>query len=132
MTIAERALVRQPGSGLKPKFSHEIESSRYRHGPFASYRNEPFGMFLPVTPDNARLKVIVGDGMGWDHVSVSCEDRCPTWDEMNWVKDQFFDPECCVLQFHPPKSQYVNNHIYVLHLWHAQGSSPELPPRDCV
>ena len=54
---------------------------------------------------------------GWEHVSVSLEDRCPTWEEMCFVKDAFWDPEDRVLQMHPPHSEYVNHHPYCLHLW---------------
>lgn len=53
----------------------------------------------------------------WEHVSVSLENRCPTWDEMCFVKDLFWEPEECVIQYHPPRSKYVNNHPYVLHMW---------------
>ena len=68
-----------------------------------------------------RLAVIFSDGDGWDHVSVSRTDRIPIWQEMCWVKDRFFDPEDCVVQFHPPASRYVNTHPFVLHLWKWQG-----------
>ena len=129
------AVMRQKGSGFKPKFSQEVESGRCGTGLYRSERNEPFGMFefcFCVGKIGPRLRVIISDGLGWDHVSVSLEDRCPTWAEMNLIKDMFFDPECCVVQFHPPQSVYVNNHVNVLHLWHKQGSTTELPPRECV
>lgn len=63
------------------------------------------------------LVCIASDGMGWEHISVSLENRCPTWDEMCFIKKTFWDEEDCVVQFHPPKSLYVNRHPYVLHLW---------------
>lgn len=53
----------------------------------------------------------------WEHVSVSLQDRCPTWDEMCSVKDLFWMENECVLQFHPPKSDYINAMPYCLHLW---------------
>ncbi len=72
------------------------------------------------------LRVIFSDGSeptaeGWDHVSVSLPNRCPNWPEMCAVKDLFFDAEDVVVQFHPARSQYVNNHPYCLHLWHRPG-----------
>lgn len=68
------------------------------------------------------------DGMGWEHVSVSLnKNRCPTWEEMCMVKDLFWDKEDCVIQYHPPKSQYVNNHPNVLHLWRPIGVSIPMP-----
>lgn len=63
----------------------------------------------------------------WEHVSVSVVrknkkgytkvDRTPTWGEMAFVKNLFWGPEETVIQFHPPESEYVNNHEHCLHLW---------------
>lgn len=80
----------------------------------------------------AGLRVIFSDGMGWDHVSVSVANRCPTWDEMCFVKDLFFDLEDAVIQFHPPRSHYVNVHPNCLHLWRDHQNRIALPPRDFV
>jgi len=52
--------------------------------------------------------VIASDGLGWEHVSVSRKDRPPSWDEMCQIKALFWDDEDCVLQYHPPRSEYVN------------------------
>ena len=107
---------------------------------------EPFGAFLIRCPTGAVLKIIAGAGdedafrrlgfplPAFDHVSVSIheQERCPTWDEMNWVKDQFFEPEECAIQYHPPKSQYVNRHEFVLHIWKPIGVEIPLPPRNAV
>jgi hypothetical protein len=69
---------------------------------------------------NAYLRVIFSDGIGWNHVSVSLPTRCPSWEEMCYVKNVFFDPEETVMQLHPPESTYVNNHPFCLHLWQPQ------------
>lgn len=74
------------------------------------------------------LKVICSDGEQWEHVSVSMPDRCPTWPEMCHVKGLFWDPEDCVIQYHPPASTYVNHHPYVLHLWRPDGIQIPTPP----
>lgn len=63
------------------------------------------------------LRIICSDGLGWEHVSVSLADRTPTWEEMCYVKDLFWDEHEWVVQYHPPKSLYVNNHPFCLHLW---------------
>ena len=82
------------------------------------------------------LRVIVSDGEdpvcdGWEHVSVSLHNRTPTWDEMCFIKDQFWLPEETVIQFHPAESEYKRVHPYVLHLWrHKSGHA--LPPRILV
>lgn len=72
------------------------------------------------------------DPPAWEHVSVSSKFGCPTWEEMCWVKDQFWEPEECVIQFHPPHSQYVNVHNHCLHLWRCVEGETRLPPNACV
>lgn len=67
----------------------------------------------------------------WEHVSVSCEDRCPTWEEMQRVKELFWRDDETVIQFHPPKSEYVNHHQYCLHLWKPP-YSVELPSKEMI
>lgn len=67
--------------------------------------------------DPLRFFVIASSGMGWEHVSVSTRIRVPTWAEMCFLKGVFWDPEDCVIQFHPPASEYVNYHPGCLHLW---------------
>jgi len=80
----------------------------------------------------------ISDGMGWQHVSVSLikgekrgkkqlVTRCPTWEEMCWVKSLFWDDEEEVMQLHPPRSQWVNNHPYCLHLWRPDSGEIPLP-----
>lgn len=69
---------------------------------------------------------------GWEHVSVSLQNRCPTWDEMCRIKDIFWGEDECVVQFHPPKSEYVNLHPYCLHLWKKIGEKADLPPKEFV
>lgn len=66
----------------------------------------------------------------WEHVSASRTDRMPTWEEMCRVKDIFWDDTDCVIQYHPPKSDYVNNHLFCLHLWRPIGI--ELPRPDSI
>lgn len=68
----------------------------------------------------------------WEHVSVSAREhltvRTPTWDEMVYVKNRFWDREDCVLEFHPPRSEYVNVHPHVLHLWRLRNFNQPRPP----
>ncbi len=54
---------------------------------------------------------------GWEHLSVSFENRTPTWDEMCFIKELFFDPEDLCIQMHPRQSQYINMHAHCLHIW---------------
>lgn len=73
------------------------------------------------------FQVIASDGKGWEHVSVQVmhrkgsSTRCCTWEEMSWIKDLFWDENDTVVQYHPPKKEYVNNAEFVLHLWRPVG-----------
>lgn len=82
------------------------------------------------------FRVIASDGGGWEHISVSpCNKKrqtCPSWEEMCEIKDMFFGPEERVVQFHPPASEYVNNHPYCLHLWKPVGVEMPHPPMRFV
>lgn len=76
--------------------------------------------------------VIASAGFGWEHVSVSRADRCPTWGEMCKVKSLFWDDDDCVIQYHPPKKDHINNHEYCLHLWRPIGIDLPMPPKIMV
>jgi hypothetical protein len=70
-----------------------------------------------------QLNVVASVEEGWEHVSVSLGNRCPTWDEMCFVKGLFWDDEDVAIQFHPAKSEYVNFHPFALHLWRKEGTN---------
>ena len=84
-----------------------------------------YGKFYLRKPTTSVVICIVASGGdpddpmsgGWEHVSVSTATRCPTWEEMCEVKDLFWSEDEAVIQFHPPRAEYVNNHRYCLHLW---------------
>lgn len=108
---------------------HVPNKYRMRVGPIGSDGSTGNnGAFLiPTRPGQPPLRVTASDGEGWEHVSVSLPNRCPTWDEMCKVKGLFWDDEDCVVQFHPPKRDYVNLHPYCLHLWRPVGVTIPLP-----
>lgn len=118
---------------------HVPEQYRIRVGPMASGRENGNNgaFFVPYKHARVPLKVIASDGGldpadpgsgAWEHVSVSLPDRCPTWAEMCAVKALFWDPEDTVVQYHPPASEYVNNHPHCLHLWRPAGLELPRPP----
>lgn len=112
----------------------EVERYRVKGGTLASDKsfgnNGAFG--IPYGNEHGLLAVVIHDGEGWDHVSVSLPDRCATWDEMCYIKDVFFEPEETVIQFHPPKSGYVDDHKFCLHLWRNQKHKTPMPPKIFV
>ena len=116
---------------------HVPEKYRVIAGPGASnptYGNN--GRFLVPFSRRVLLVMIASDGMAWDHVSVHAEemgrDRTPSWDEMCAIKDLFWDAEDVVMQLHPAKSEYINVHPHVLHLWRPQDAWIPVPPRIMV
>lgn len=92
-------------------------------------RGENCGAFLIKRRRGGRLRCIASDGDGWEHVSVSIPGfkRLPTWEEMAFVKRQFWGAEDAVMQLHPRESEYVDN-FEVLHLWRpVPGALPPIP-----
>jgi hypothetical protein len=81
-----------------------------------------------------RLLCISSDGEGWKHVSVSIfgSKKPPPWEVMCKIKDLFWDPEDWVIQFHPARSQYVNNVEGCLHLWQPLDGQLPTPPAHLV
>lgn len=125
---------------------HDLaEKSRITDGRFGSRYGDRFGAFMMLCPATGGfLKVIAacGDtedgsngfpgGSRWDHVSVSLKERTPTWEEMAWVKSLFFEDEECAIEYHPPKSKYVNVTATVLHIWRPLDAEIPMPPMVCV
>ncbi len=113
------------------------------------------GAFQVESPEPGwRLALICSDASDpdirerWEHVSVHAyreqrvevvgllgrgikpglKQRTPTWKEMAYVKDLCWDGEDVVMQLHPRKSEYVNNHPHVLHLWRPVDVAIPTPP----
>lgn len=78
------------------------------------------------------LKIVFSWGDNWDHVSVSCADRCPTWDEMERVKRAFFKDKETAMQLHVPVEDHISYHPYCLHLWRPQRVKIPRPPSIMV
>lgn len=107
----------------------EVEQRRVRSGPLASdstYGNN--GAFILTY--TVEFAVIVSDGEGWEHVSVRpyYQDRTPTWEEMCYFKNLFWNDDECVVQYHPPKHAHINCHPNVLHLWKPAIGKIRMPP----
>lgn len=77
------------------KFPEQFRWANAPHG-YSSQEGDPFGWFI-IPGRNAcgrQLACLAVDGKdtGWEHVSVSIENkRCPSWPEMCVVKDLFWD-----------------------------------------
>jgi hypothetical protein len=131
---------------VRARFPDVVEKGRVLRPGLATPRGETCGAFYLKAPTGAVLFVMVGDAVEWpfpgppfEHVSAHVRPdratdprRCPTWEEMCWLKDLFFGPEEVVVQYHPPKSAAVNIHNWTLHLWRPVGVEVPLPPAACV
>ncbi len=87
------------------------------------FEHNPKVHFLCIVSDGSTPD---GKMIDWEHVSVRAGtmndkkkryERVPNWMEMCWLKELFWNDDECVIQFHPAKSEHVNFHPNVLHLW---------------
>lgn len=111
---------------------------------FESHAGDPYGLFeISARAAHGRALCVIAcddslwlpEAAGWEHVSVSVvgrPDKCPSWDEMCLVKDLFWAPDQAVVQFHPPQSDYINNHPGCLHLWRHTAAPFPMPPSILV
>ena len=100
---------------------------------YVPVKGDNFGFFI-VPRKNKKLKCIASGGdeiTHWQHVSVSVmgnmKKALPNWTDMCAIKDLFWTLEDCVVQYHPPRSTYVDLNP-VLHLWRPDGQEFPMPP----
>ena len=111
----------------------DLEYFRFHTHPFGP-GDETGGPFLVASKiDHAPLTVIVSTGYGWDRVSISRQNRCPNWTEMEQIKRMFFRDNETAMQLHVPPSQHRSLHPYCLHLWRPNdGREIPMPPAEFV
>lgn len=121
---------------MKKEVPSIVEKGRIKEGEFGSDSTYKFfGAFEVLGPCGRVLRIFSSESVPeypWDHVSVTVSNRCPNWQEMCFIKDLFFEDEEPVMQLHPPKSEYINNHEYCLHLWRPTNKEIPLPPSILV
>lgn len=106
-------------------------------GSDSSYGNNGFFIIPHHRITDYEYRVQVSDGE-WEHVSITVAPhnkkatRCPTWEEMCYIKELFWEPEDVVIQFHPKKSEYINMHPFCLHLWRSIDQVIPTPPSIMV
>jgi hypothetical protein len=72
--------------------------------------------------------VMVSNGEGWEHASISFTTRTPTWDEMEAIKRELWQEGDTVMQLHVPPAEHRNCHPYCLHLWRPTDREIPRPP----
>lgn len=63
----------------------------------------------------------------WRHVSLAIKDRTPTWKEMEEVRIWTCGSESVAYQVHAPRSEWINDNPYVLHLFSPVDDEHRLP-----
>lgn len=130
---------------MKTDWKH-LEKFRSTAGFAASSEGCTFGAFQIPAAGSKKviLNVIATDGhdgtvdTGWEHVSVHAFDtiftkkRIPTWLEMCFIKELFWEPGECVVQYHVPQSDHINVNEHVLHLWRCKTETFPMPPKIFV
>ena len=112
--------------------AEHLEKWRITLGPMASDASLGMTGMFSIRRQCKTLLVMASEGMGWEHVSVSLRNRCPTWNEMCLIKRLFWTDDETVIQYHPATEQYVNQHRYCLHLWRPIGVELPVPPAVLV
>jgi hypothetical protein len=96
---------------------------------FSSKEDGWNGSFI-VPIDGDMWHIRISDGGGWRHLSISNMQRkvMPTWQIMCRAKELFWGDDELVVQYHPPKSDYINDHPFCLHLWQCLDEPMPAPP----
>lgn len=121
-----------------------LEPARVRKGQLATDSSAGMaGAFIAAHPRIKGLSIVMistGPHPTWEHVSARIVKgkhaqqvrRTPNWKEMCWIKDLFWKEDEVVVQYHPAKAEYVNNHLFVLHLWRPVQVELPTPPQIYV
>ena len=127
---------------MRSNATKRIEAYRVRSGPLATGSGSGANGAFRIPCGPVVLTVVASDGIDWsesglpgpvfEHVSVSLPARCPTWEEMDFIKRLFWRDDETVIQLHVPRSQHVNYYATCLHLWRPVGVAIPLPPTITV
>lgn len=134
--LAARLVGVGEGEGMKllkgNPFDKWRDTSQAIRARFGSVGDETCGFFWMPISSAVHLKIIASAGGGWDHVSVSLPNRCPTWDEMKLVKEAFFRDDEWAYELHAPPTENISIHPFCLHLWRSHFEVIPLPPTIMV
>lgn len=100
------------------------------------------GTVFPIEYKKGKVKVIndiekalhfcFSWGCGFEHLSVSTPIKTPTWEQMQKMKEIFWNDDEVCMQLHPKKEDYVNNMPYCLHIWKPIDKEIPTPPSIMV
>lgn len=94
---------------------------RVKHGKWSSDETYGWNGCFLVPLEGDLWHVMIGDGMGWRHLSVTNAQRkmLPTYQVMCRLRAAFFGDDAWVVQFHAPPDEHINDHPWCLHLWES-------------
>ena len=100
------------------------------------------GTVFPIEYKNGKVKIIndidkalhfiFSWGCEFEHLSVSTPVKTPTWEQMCFMKDIFWNEDEVCMQIHPKKENYVNIMTYCLHIWKPISKEIPTPPNIMV
>lgn len=107
---------------------HVPERFRLTSGQHATTRADGNnGRFVVILMFRQSVLVEASDASGWEHVAISRTDRVVSYGELRQIKDMFWSPEDCVLQFFPPQGAFIYDDRTQLHLWRPAGADLPVP-----
>lgn len=120
---------------------------RFKEGPFKTSNEDGNNGFfvIPFVKKVGKsgkmeyyMMCIVSDKLGWDRVSVYIIDkkgntipRTPIWEEMEAVRNYFWDETDEVIQYQNMNNEKQQN-PYMLHMWKPQLTIFAKPPKEVI
>jgi hypothetical protein len=91
---------------------------------------QPVEISMPISAERLGLEpntklykmgdcqIMIGSTLetGW-HLSITCQDRYPTWDEIAHARYTLLPASILMAMLLPPMQEYVNIHPNCFHLW---------------
>lgn len=111
-----------------------LNEFRIPHPVYKDDMGDEFNGAFKIKIKGEEYYIMASNGMDWEHVSISSAKthKIPSWNVMCELKDLFFEEEECVFQYHPAKSNYINNHKACLHLWKPIKETIPVPPNILI
>lgn len=75
------------------------------------------------------LRIIISIDAGLWHLSASCADRMPTYNELKYLRYQMLPDNIYMAEIFPPKNEFVNINPNVRHLWQIEVDKSNYPKK---
>lgn len=98
--------------------------------PMMKFKEDDYNGAFNIELKGDKYNILISNDGGWEHASISLRNKMPDTKAMNTLKQMFFEDDETVMQLHPPKSEYISNHQYCLHLWRPTKKHIPLPEKS--